>query len=101
MTTLDRPIRVSTHKIENLKNSIHTVDKDAKIYLFGSRIDVDKRGGDIDIIILSDILDSGDIRDVRLNFFKEFGEQKLDIILDMQNPLKTFTKIALKEAVEL
>ena len=71
------------------------------MYLFGSRVDDSKKGGDIDILILSDKLTKRDLRKIRINFFKKFGEQKLDIILDRTDVQKIFTKHILKQAIEL
>ncbi len=100
MTTL-HPVRLSCEEIDILKESILQVDSRAKVYLFGSRVDLDKRGGDIDILILSDLMKLKDLRDIRLKFFKEFGEQKLDIILDTNSVSKAFTKVIPQKAVEL
>jgi predicted nucleotidyltransferase len=79
-------MRISTSEITNLLNSIKRFDEDADVYLFGSRIDDNKRGGDIDIAILSDKIDLKKKIDIKFNFFNDFGEQKLDIvIIDNEN----------------
>ncbi len=100
MVTKD-DIRLSRDEVDRLKSSILKKDPKAKLYLFGSRVDSSKRGGDIDLVIISDKLTKRDIRDVRLDFFEEFEEQKIDIVLDTPEYKKLFTKIALKESVEL
>ena len=59
------------------------------MYLFGSRTDDTKKGGDINILVLSDELTKKDLRLLRVDFFTHFGEQKIDIILDdgtLQDP---------------
>ena len=94
-------MRLSTNEVETLKRSLLNISDDAKMYLFGSRIDDSKKGGDIDILILSDKLTKRDIRKIRIDFFKKFGEQKLDIVLDKTNIQKIFTKQILKQAIEL
>jgi predicted nucleotidyltransferase len=79
-------MRITTSEISNLLNSIKCFDEDADVYLFGSRIDDNKRGGDIDIAILSDKIDLKKKIDIKFNFFNDFGEQKLDIvIIDNEN----------------
>ena len=84
-----------------LKNQLHTLSDEAKLYLFGSRVDDDARGGDIDLLVLSDTLTRRDIRRLRIAFFEKFGEQKLDIVLDHTQPTRTFTKLILPQAVVL
>ncbi len=94
-------MRLSANEVETLKRSLLDISDDAKMYLFGSRIDDSKKGGDIDILILSDKLTKRDIRKIRIDFFEKFGEQKLDIVLDKTNIQKIFTKHILKQAIEL
>ena len=79
-------MRITTSEISNLLSSIKCFDEDADVYLFGSRVDDDKRGGDIDIAILSNKIDLKKKIDIKFNFFNDFGEQKLDIvIIDNEN----------------
>ncbi len=94
-------MRLSTNEVETLKKSLLNISEGAKMYLFGSCIDDSKRGGDIDILILSDKLTKRDLRKIRIDFFEKFREQKLDIVLDKTNAQKTFTKHILKQAIEL
>ncbi len=46
-------MRLTQKEIEIIKNTINRYIKDSKIYLFGSRLDDNKKGGDIDIFIIS------------------------------------------------
>lgn len=101
MTTAISPIRLSKDEIEVLKKSLRQLDENAKLYLFGSRIYPQKKGGDIDLLILSDILNRQDLRTIRLTFFNHFGEQKLDIVLDAHKIHKPFTKHILTQVVAL
>ena len=43
-------MRLTQKEIEIIKNTINRYIKDSKIYLFGSRLDDNKKGGDIDIL---------------------------------------------------
>ena len=102
MTTItNRFVRLSIPEIECLKESVLKRDPNATVHLFGSRTDPDKKGGDIDIVILSRILTRQDIRAVRLEFFDTFGEQKLDIVLDTPEAPGNFTRLILEKAVKL
>ena len=53
-----------------------------KIFLFGSRVEDKKKGGDIDLYIKTEITD--DIFEKRINFlsslYKKLGEQKIDVV---------------------
>ena len=56
--------------------------EDAKVYLFGSRIDKEKKGGDIDIYIETNL--KKNIFDKKIELLKrlhdKMGEQKIDNI---------------------
>lgn len=94
-------MRLSADKIEVLKNKLGSLSNEAKLYLFGSRVDDSKKGGDIDLLVISDKLTKRDIRALRIEFFKHFDEQKLDIVLDNSKLENTFTKLIFKKAVQL
>ena len=94
-------MRLQDNQIEVLKNKLKILSKNAKLYLFGSRVDDTKKGGDIDILIISDTLTKKDLRLIRIDFFKHFGEQKLDIILDNGKLKNPFVKHIFQKAVLL
>jgi len=94
-------MRLQQNQIEVLKNKLQTLSSSAKLYLFGSRVDDDARGGDIDLLIVSDTLTKKDLRVIRVDFFKHFGEQKLDILLDNGEFKNPFTKHIFQKAVLL
>lgn len=94
-------MRLHEKEIKILKEKLHSIAKDAKLYLFGSRVDDNKRGGDIDLLILSDKITKKDLRLVRIEFFEHFGEQKLDIILDNKTFKNPFTRHIFQKAIEL
>ena len=47
-------MRLSESEQQVIKQSIYVLDKQAKIVLFGSRANDEARGGDIDLLIVSD-----------------------------------------------
>ncbi len=74
----------------------------ARVYLFGSRADDNKKAGDIDVLILSgQKLSFSDLSKMRISFYKSFGEQKIDLINFTYSDENPFKKIALSQAVEL
>lgn len=94
-------MRLEKHQIEILKNKLNELSSNAKLYLFGSRTDDSQKGGDIDLLVISDELSKTDLRYLRIEFFKHFGEQKLDIILDDGTFQNTFVKHILPKAILL
>ena len=94
-------MRLTEDQIKCLKSSLKHIASDAKLYLFGSRVDDTKKGGDIDLLIISDKLSKKDIRTLRIEFFKQFGEQKLDIVLDNGELKDPFVHHILQNAVPL
>lgn len=94
MRLLDQEIYVLKRKLKSLSSS-------AKLYLFGSRIDDTKKGGDIDLLVVSDELTKKDLRLLRIDFFKEFGEQKIDIVLDNGEFKDPFNKLIFQKAILL
>jgi len=55
------------------------------VWLFSSRVDDDKKGGDIDLYIEPEIQEPEELVDTKLNFLVEMhrvlGEQKIDLVL--------------------
>lgn len=75
-------MRISDTQVQVLKNKLYSLSTHAKLYLFGSRVYDEKKGGDIDLLVIDEKLTEKDLRLLRVDFFKHFGEQKLDILLD-------------------
>ena len=94
-------MRLTSTEITTLKKSLQELDKDAELYLFGSRIDDNKRGGDIDLLIISKKLNKRDIRKIKFDFYDKFGEQKIDIIIDRGELDSPFKKIIFQKAIRL
>ena len=63
-----------------------TFGEDTNIWLFGSRVDDNKRGGDIDLLIETKELELTTIVRAELAFLTKLqmklGEQKIDVLID-------------------
>lgn len=94
-------MRLCDYQIIVLKNKLQLISSTAQLYLFGSRVDDTKKGGDIDLLIVSDIVTKKDLRTLIVEFFKHFGEQKIDIVLDNGEFKNPFTKHIIKKAILL
>ena len=89
-------MRLSDFEISAIRKTVSERDVDARVYLFGSRVDDARRGGDIDLLIMSDLLTSNDRGAIRWRLWELIGEQKIDIIIakDTSDP---FTRIAFQQ----
>ena len=94
-------MRLSSEEVMLLKSTLKGLDEKAELYLFGSRVDDNKRGGDIDLLIVSSMFDKAAKRAFRLAFFERFGEQKLDVLVDDGSFLEPFHKIAFERGMKL
>ena len=73
-------MRLSESEKNSIIETIADFDPEAEVYLYGSRSDDTKRGGDIDIAIISTKIDSSVKSKIRLKLYDILGEQKIDII---------------------
>ena len=81
-------------------STVKCLDNNALVYLFGSRVDDTKKGGDIDLLVMSEKLTNDDKRAIRIKLYELLGEQKIDIIVaaDDSDP---FVRLALEAGVKL
>ena len=92
-------MRLDKEEQKALENAIKDVS--GEVYLFGSRVDDNKQGGDIDLLIISATMGKHEKRHIRRMFFDQFGEQKMDIILDDGHLEDPFVKMVYQKAKEL
>jgi uncharacterized protein len=92
-------MRLSKTEKDIIKKTIISFDEEAKVYLFGSRVDDAKKGGDIDLLIFSAKISYEDIRKMKGILWEKIGEQKIDVVL--ANDADPFVAIALKEGILL
>lgn len=85
-------MRLSEEMKRYFSDEVERIRPGARVYLFGSRVDDEKRGGDIDIMILADRrLEFEEMSRLRVGFWKRFGEQKVDLVsygFDERDPFK-------------
>ena len=95
-------MRVKNETIQFLKKSIRKYVPDAAIYLIGSRANDNLKGGDIDILVIGKKeLTGQEKRNIKLAFYKEMGEQKVDIISLTNNDSSTFKELVLLDGIQI
>lgn len=83
-------IRLSAHDLAAIRKLFtqHFLDSD-QLWIFGSRADLTKKGGDIDLYIETKAKEASEAGKMRMKFAialeDEIGEQKIDIILNLLN----------------
>jgi predicted nucleotidyltransferase len=73
---------------------------DAEIRLFGSRVDDSRKGGDIDLLVISEGLTYRDKLLIRSRLKEKLGERKIDLIIT-KTPESAFLKSAFDNSVVL
>ena len=93
-------MRLTNEEVVAIKNVTLDFDKNAKIFLFGSRTDDNKKGGDIDLLILSKKATLGKKLQLLVAFKTFIGERKIDLLLK-ENLDSTFAQLAYNTGIEL
>jgi predicted nucleotidyltransferase len=100
-------MRLSEKSITTVKNAVRTAfPGQPKVFLFGSRVDDNKRGGDIDLMVVSD-LQRNAVEAARIMAVAKIqmtlGEQKIDLIVT-DNPAsdsRAVVREAFRHGIEL
>ena len=90
-------MRLAKEQIIIIKHCVAIVfGENAKVYLFGSRVDDTKKGGDIDLYLEVD--DRQSVFEKKLTLLSELrknlGDQKIDLIINDSSKEKDIYKIA-------
>jgi len=92
-------VRLIVEEKEAIVEAIAKYDRNAEVYLFGSRTDDGKKGGDIDILVISDKLDNHSLFFIEEEIFKKIEEQKIDFVLSRRDLNNRFAKMIFKKGV--
>lgn len=93
-------MRLKKEEINWIIQSVRALDNRAQILLFGSRADDRKKGGDIDLLVISKKLDYSDGLSIRQKIFQKMDEQQIHLLI-RKSPDEPFSKMAYKEGIEL
>ena len=95
-------MRLSKRYIEVIKKYFKEFFENGEIYLFGSRVDDSKKGGDIDLYL--EVKDYSNLFEKKLKFLsrvkKELGDQKIDVVFNTDSS-RLIEKEALQWGIKL
>jgi predicted nucleotidyltransferase len=95
-------MRLNNLEQSSIKKAFKDIFKNGEIYLFGSRVDDNKKGGDIDLYIIPQTEEN--LREKKSLFlsklYEYIGEQKIDIVI-AKNKSRLIEQEAIKNGVRL
>ena len=94
-------MRISEIEKTTIVNAILEKDRNAQIFLFGSRTDDFKKGGDIDILVQSDEIGLLEIVKIKSTIFKNIPEQKIDLLISKSNETNHFVDFISNQLISL
>jgi predicted nucleotidyltransferase len=90
-------MRLNLDYVVTIKKYYREIFQDGEVYLFGSRVDDSKRGGDIDLYLTP--TDHSNLFQKKIKFLasikRELGDQKIDIVFNLDS-----NRLIEKEALE-
>jgi len=80
-------MRLNTQQQSAIRATVaETFGAGSAVWVFGSRVDDSKRGGDIDLLIQTNLVDINALMRAEITLLtqlqRKLGEQKIDILLD-------------------
>ncbi|HET6402620.1 MAG TPA: nucleotidyltransferase domain-containing protein [Candidatus Kapabacteria bacterium] len=95
-------MRLTEFEQQTIHDTVRQFLPNAKVYLYGSRVDDSKRGGDIDLMIVNrEVVPRKTIGEIRWKLWEILGEQKIDILGEQENNLSTFARMVSFDAVPI
>lgn len=95
-------MRIKREIVEQLKAYKNAVYPTGRLFVFGSRADDTKRGGDIDLLLLTEKkISFTEKSKMRILLWKKFGEQKIDILNYTFDEENTFRELIEDECIEI
>lgn len=81
-------MRLQAKEIEIIRKVAREIyGEGVRVYLFGSRLDVTKRGGDIDLLVRTTTVKRGVLDRIRMiaRLKQYLGDQKIDVVGDYED----------------
>lgn len=101
-----RDVRLNAFQISAIRDSFkESFLSEDHLWLFGSRADLTKKGGDIDLYVESHMNNASQVNKAKLKFLAKIqmviGEQKIDVVVKFDETDLLIYKIAKEQGVQL
>ncbi|MFI5201634.1 MAG: nucleotidyltransferase domain-containing protein [Candidatus Kapaibacterium sp.] len=95
-------MRLTEFERKSIRDTVRQFLPNANVYLYGSRVDDSKRGGDIDLMIVDkEPVPRKTVGEIRWKLWEILGEQKIDILGEQENNLSTFARMVSFDAAPI
>jgi predicted nucleotidyltransferase len=95
-------MRLGANEAKAVGEEVRRLDPAAEIYLYGSRADDSAKGGDIDLLVVSDTLGFRDVLRLRTRILDRIGWQQLDLLVRRRDQAdEPLAAIALETGIRL
>ena len=74
-------MRLAADEVRSIREEVARRDREAEIWLFGSRTDDARRGGDIDLLVVSERIGFAEELGLKAAILDRIGWQHLDLIV--------------------
>ncbi len=94
-------MRLTSTEKKAIVETIRAHDPRARIILYGSRVDDSLKGGDIDLVVLSEKIGFKDKVTILVEIKARLGEQKIDLFISSSQSTDPFFQEAIRKGVAL
>ncbi len=95
-------MRLTSFQQHSIRESVERFLPDAKVLLYGSRVDDTKRGGDIDLLVLTNTPFEQSVKyKILASLYRQIGEQKIDLSIEDSDRQSDFTRLVIGDAIVL
>lgn len=95
-------MRLTASEVTAIREEIGKLDAGAEVYLYGSRADDSARGGDIDLLVVSETLGFRELLRLRTRILDRIGWQQLDLLVRRRDHLnEAMAAIAQETGIKL
>jgi uncharacterized protein len=95
-------MRLTASEVSAIREETGRLDPEAEVYLYGSRVDDAARGGDVDLLVISETLGFRDVLRLRRRILDRIGWQQLDLLVRRRDQVnEPLAEIARETGVKL